>query len=117
MTKVTITRVFKGLKTTKYGDKPSVGIKTAEHGDKWLSTFKVTPEMDKWAEGDVVEVNVTENKGYLNFDTGAPSPVAGLEARVHALEVHAGLVNQPQERVIQMDNDGVKPTDKDDFDF
>lgn len=114
MQKVKLTRIFKGMKTTKYGDKASVSIKCEEHGDKWISTFKVTPEMDKWAEGDTVEVNVTENKGYLNFDTGTPSPVAGLEARVRAIEQMIGISSE--EKSVQQ-GEVKSTTEKDDFDF
>lgn len=114
MAKATITRLFKGMKETKYGSKPSVSLKCVEYGDKWISTFKVTPQIDEWKEGDVVEINVTENKGYLNFDTGTPSATAGLEARVRAIEQMIGITTD--EKVVQVDE--VKSTsEKYDFDF
>lgn len=68
MTTVKIDRIWSGLKDTKYGQKQSVAIKTEQTGDKWLSTFKVTEKMKTWKAGDTVDINITENKGYLNFE-------------------------------------------------
>ena len=115
MTKVTITRVFKGMKETKYGSKLSVGIQTKENGEgKWLSTFKTTPEMENWKEGDVVEINITENKGFLNFDTGLPTQASGQEERIQKLEKAVfGTLNKNEEKVVQIDNGS--SVSKDDF--
>lgn len=93
MSKVTLVRVFRGPKETKFGTKDSVAFKCNEYGEKWISTFKVTPEMKDWKEGDVVEVNISERNGFMNFDT-APNPNAGLEARVKAIEDHLGITKQ-----------------------
>lgn len=64
---VTITKVYKGMQETKFGDKPKVAIKTQEYGDKYLTTFKVTSAMDSWKEGDKVTINVEKKGDFLNF--------------------------------------------------
>lgn len=115
MSKVTLTRIFKGMKNTKYGEKPSVSFKCAEHGDKWISTFKTTPIMDTWKEGDVVEVNITEKNGFMNFDTGTPSATAGLEARVKAIEDMIGITSQ--EPTVKLGQATPKDEPVDDFEF
>lgn len=93
MSRVTLVRVFRGPKETKFGTKDSVAFKCVEYGEKWISTFKVTPEMKDWKEGDVVEVNISERNGFMNFDT-APNPTAGLEARVKVIEDQLGITNK-----------------------
>ena len=114
MTKITLTRVWKGMKETKFGSKPSVAIKCQEHGDKWLSTFKTTPAMDVWKEGDVVEVFVSEKNGFMNFDT-QPNPASEMEERIAKLEqaVFGGgkVAKVPS---IQLDD---KPEEEDPFAF
>lgn len=90
--KVTLTRIFRGEKETKYGVRNSVGIKTVEHGDKWVSALfdpkKGANGTESWKEGDQVEIFVTEKEGYINFTLKPTeaSAIAGLEARVKVLE-------------------------------
>ena len=98
MTTVTISRIFRGTKDTRYGEKKTVAIQVeedtvkdvngTERGTKkedgtpnWLSTFN-TAGTENWKDGDKVDVEITENKGYLNFK---PS-VEDLEKRVKRLE-------------------------------
>ena len=88
---LTITRVFRGKKQTKFGEKDSIGIKTTKYGDKWLSSFK-TQGTEKWAENDTVDIYVEEKNGYLNFtlnekvaDLGAEA-VAKIYSRLDKLE-------------------------------
>ena len=98
--KVTLCKVFRGEQETKYGMKPKMAIKTEQHGDKWLSTFKVQGT-EKWNIGDEVEINVTENGQYLNFEPVNNDNIAvtlqdfqGLVERVEALE-RATVTDEP----------------------
>lgn len=117
MKKVTLTRVYKGMKDTKYGSKPTVAFKCEEYGDKWISTFKVTPEMDSWKEGDTVSVNITEKNGFTNFDT-QPNPNAELEERVAKLEEKVfGTVHQKQTAHEVKKEVDLPEVPLDDFDF
>lgn len=125
MSKVTLTRVFRGPKETKFGTKDSVAFQCSEYGAKWISTFKVTPEMKNWKEGDVVEVNISERNGFMNFDT-LPNPNAGLEARVEAIEKHLGISPQSTQATStavkspsaqDVANELSQGTDLDEFDF
>lgn len=84
---VTITRIYRGMGKTKFGEKEKVAIKTAQHGDRWISSFK-TKGTEKWAENDTVDVYIEEKNGYLNFALELPQGNANpeLEARVRRLE-------------------------------
>lgn len=90
MTKVQLTRVYRGEQETKKGLLPKIGIKTTTHGDKWLSSFQVRGT-EAWKEGDEVDIEIEEKGQYLNFrqlDRGgeAVSVDKGLEERVKWLE-------------------------------
>lgn len=92
MSVVKITSIFRKDVDTRFGVKPKVGIKTEQHGDKWLSTFK-TKGTEDWKEGMEVEVNVSEQGDFLNFNPvggsagGARATASpALEARVKKLE-------------------------------
>jgi hypothetical protein len=116
---LTITRVYKGTKETKYGVKPTVAIKTVEHGDKWLSTFKVAPVMDEWKDGDKVKLDVEVTDKFINFKLPDASSQANadLEARVKRLEKSVFGDTEPE---VQVEDTGAvqgKGTDIDDFDF
>lgn len=113
MKKYTITRIWKGIKETKFGNKPTVRLQVMEHGDTWLSTFKVTPAMDNWKEGDAVELNVSEKNGYLNFDTQS-NPQSELADRVAKLE-QAVFGNKVAEKVVDISEQASEKVD--DFDF
>ena len=113
MKKYTITRIWKGIKETKFGNKPTVRLQVMEHGDTWLSTFKVTPAMDNWKEGDAVELNVSEKNGYLNFDTQS-NPQSELADRVAKLE-QAVFGNKVAEKVVDISEPASEKVD--DFDF
>ena len=72
--KITLTRVFKSDK--KKDGTPLIGkngkpytklsVKCQEYGDKWLSGF-ANKRNEGWKEGDVVEVEVEEKDGFLNY--------------------------------------------------
>lgn len=68
MEKVTIEKIFTKERTSNAG-KPftSLSIITKEHGDKWIGGFK-NKQTEKWKEGDVVEIKITQNGEYLNFE-------------------------------------------------
>lgn len=85
---VTITRVFRGKKQTKFGEKDNTAIKTTQHGDKWLSTFK--PQgTESWKEGDSVEIYVEKKGEFLNFSL---QPASGAVNPNFAMEVNARLI-------------------------
>jgi len=98
MSTVTLTRIYKGMKETKFGTSPTVAIKTTTHGDKWLNTFKVTAEMDGWKEGDTVNINVQEKGGYLNFDT------IGLGSQVKPVGQATGGTNNTEARLKKLED-------------
>lgn len=117
MKKVKLTRIYKGMKETKYGNKPTVALKCEEYGDKWISTFKVTPEMDTWKEGDTVTINITEKNGFMNFDT-QPNPNSELLERVERLERSVfGEVFTKQDVVPVKKEVDLPEVPLDDFDF
>lgn len=97
---VTISKINRGVKETKYGNKRSVGIQIAEDtvkdingnnvsiGGRWLNCLydeKKDNGSENWDSGQQVEVQIKVNGEYLNF-----SPVSGQEAdllgRVKKLE-------------------------------
>ena len=101
MQKVTITKVFRGKQSTKYGEKDKVAIKTVEHGEeKWISSFK-TQGTENWKEGDVVEINVEERNGYLNFSLqdSPEAKVKRLEAEVAVLKNEIRLLRGEEEGI------------------
>lgn len=112
MSAVTLTRVFRKDKETRYGIKQQVGIQTKEHGDKWLSSFK-TQGTEDWQEGMTVNINIQEKGDFLNFtpvlDGSTRSAGSSeLDARITRLEneVFGGNTTPsqaPQEDVIQAD--------------
>lgn len=102
--KVTITRVYasdtdkNGNKLVSKTGKPysKLAIKTTQHGEKWLSGFK-GKENENWKEGDQVDVIVTQNGEYLNYEV--PKQTDRLEARVAALEVQVMNLNNKLAKV------------------
>lgn len=81
MEKVTITRIWRGEKETKFGLRPKIAIQTSQHGEQWLSTFRVKGT-ENWKEGDEVTIEVEQNGEYLNFTPVVPN----FETRLTALE-------------------------------
>lgn len=65
----TITFIKRTERTSKAG-KPftSVSIKTQEHGEKYMSGFG-NKDNAGWKVGDKVNIKVTPNGEYLNFET------------------------------------------------
>lgn len=111
---LTITRVYKGQKETKYGVKPTVAIKTTEYGDKWLSTFKVKPVMDSWKEGDKVTLDVEETEKFINFKLPEANG-SWDEARIRRLE--KAVFGEEEPSVQAGEQMEVEPKGMDDFDF
>lgn len=68
METVTLTRVFRKNVTTSKGAAINLSIKTKEYGDKWISGFQNESNKD-WAEGQQVQVEITQNGQYLNYKT------------------------------------------------
>lgn len=68
MEKVTIEKIYTKERLSKDG-KPftSLAIITKEHGTRWISGFK-NDITKNWKEGDVVEITITQNGEYLNFE-------------------------------------------------
>lgn len=88
---VTLTRVYRSDKDTKFGVRNSVGIKTNEYGDKWLSSLfdpsKGKNGTEDWKEGDTVNIFISEKDGYLNFTLKAKAPsLEELDARLKRIE-------------------------------
>lgn len=95
---VTITKIYKSNKNkdgefllNRNGENyTKLSIKTTEHGEKWLSGFQNDTNKD-WKEGDVVEIEITENGEYLNFKTidnlKENRIIESLSKRVEDLEI------------------------------
>lgn len=65
-----------------------ISIKTEQHGDKWLSGFGNTANYF-WRKGDIVEIEITENNGFLNFSnesTMLDRMMKAMEIRIMKLE-------------------------------
>lgn len=83
MQKVTITKIYttdkdkqgNPLKSKKGYPYTRMSIKCAEHGDNWISGFK-NKDNENWKEGDTVEIVITENGEYLNFEVPEVKEVA-----------------------------------------
>lgn len=112
---VTLTKIYKGTKETKYGIKPVVAVKTNEYGDKWVSTFKVSPEMDKWKEGDKITLDIEVTDKFINFKL--PDANSNLELRVAKLEKAVFGDSTTGEDTVDIDEPTVQGKGLDDFDF
>ena len=75
METVKITKIYRSMKDkngnplkTKDG-RPyeRVAIKTTQYGDKYISGFGGKGNLE-WKEGDEVQIEISENGEYLNFD-------------------------------------------------
>ena len=112
MITVTIDKVFKNKKTTKFGEKLSVGLKIKETtvkdingedvtiGDRYLNAwfpadYDFTPQA-----GDTIDILVKQRGEWLDFSTkeqaansksGQADRLTALEARVRKLEEAAAL--------------------------
>lgn len=65
--KLTITKIFRKEKETKFGKKVSVGIKTKEYGeDRYLNGWE-DDHNQHWKEGMEVNAEVKTNGDFLNF--------------------------------------------------
>lgn len=67
-----------------------MSIKTKEYGDKYLSGF-CNKQNENWKSGDVVEILVTENGQYLNFEVPKKEEVLGNE--IEQLKTSIGRMN------------------------
>ncbi len=68
-----IVKLTRKMRTTKYGDKISVGLITKEYGDKkWINGWEDDINSN-WVEGQTVEATVEQNGDYLNFKAIRPS--------------------------------------------
>ena len=113
--KIKLTKVYRNTKdktgkplVDRHGrEYEKVSIKSIEYGDKWISGFGGQWNLF-WREGDTVNVDVTEDSGYLNFRK--PDPVKELEKRVKALEDSVFSSKDPRSEIFPNDN----PTDYDD---
>lgn len=102
MEKIKIERIFRGKQETKFGEKDKLALKIV--GGKyidnkgqpaWVSTFK-TKGTEHWKEGDEVEITITENKGFFNFDIGDVLTLESLDARLKKVE---GKNNEPEVQI------------------
>lgn len=55
------------LRTRDGREYERVSIKVESRGDKWISGFG-NDENKQWKEGDSVDIKITQNGEYLNFD-------------------------------------------------
>ena len=94
MEKLKIERIYRGKKETRFDEKDTIALKLA--GNKylgkdgqpaWVSSFK-TKGTEHWKEGDEVEVTVTENKGFFNFEVGDVVTLDSLNERLKKVESH-----------------------------
>ena len=107
MEKVTITKVFHDLVTTKYGPRGKTAIYTQEHPDVKMTTFD--KGLDGLKIGDVLEITIEKNGQFTNFKVGAgrATPTAtspDIEARLSKLE-----------KAVFTDKDIVSTDQSDDF--
>jgi hypothetical protein len=77
--KVTLTKVFTGVKETKYGEKLSVGLKIAEKtvndidgntvevNDRYINAWFPKNTHFPYSEGDTVDIRVKQRGDYLDF--------------------------------------------------
>lgn len=107
--KVTISRIVRGDKDTKFGTKNSVGLKIQETtisdvngnevevNDRWLNCLYDLNRQngtEAWNDGDSVDIDVTVNGEYLNFRPSSADSVRAsnnLEERVKKIEEHLGF--------------------------
>ena len=102
MEKLKIERIYRGKKETKFGEKGTIALKVASQKylgkdgqPAWISTFK-TKGTEHWKEGDEVEITITENKGFFNFDIGDVLTLESLDARLKKVE---GKNNEPEVQI------------------
>ncbi len=81
---VTIKKVYRDLKKTKFGEKMMTSIYVLEYPEVRMSSFD--KGLDSWKEGDKVLVTVTKNGEFTNFSTKNTDSKTNLEARVLRLE-------------------------------
>lgn len=89
MEKVILTNVFRtdkdkeGNKLVSKTGKPysKCNIKTQQHGDKWLSGFG-NKTNEGWKVGDEVEVKITQNGEWLNYETPKAEDIQKNEIEV-----------------------------------
>ena len=101
MTKLTLTRIYttdkdkSGIpfKSKKGFPYTKMSLKATEYGDKWISGFK-GKENENWKDGDVVEVEITQNGEYLNFSVPKATNVLGSDelSKIHNLLTGMNLV-------------------------
>lgn len=106
MQKVIITKIFRTDKTKdgnpliSKNNKPytKCNIQTQQHGEKWLSGFgnKVN---EKWSNGDEVEIIITQNGDFLNYETPKVEDV-----QKHEIEVLKTQVAVLKNKVTTMEN-------------
>ena len=79
---VTITKVFRDQKETKFGPRVQTTIYTQEYPDVRISSF--SKGLEAWNIGDKVMVEITKNGNFTNFKPA--DSATSLEARVKKLE-------------------------------
>jgi hypothetical protein len=79
---VTIKKIYRDQKQTKFGPKVMTSIYTQEHPDVRMSSFD--KGLDNWKEGDKVVVTISKNGNFTNFTI--KDTKTNLEARVEKLE-------------------------------
>ena len=123
--KVTLDKVFKSVKETKFGEKLSVGIKIKEAtvhdingdevtvGDRYINAWMPKDAQFNYEAGQVINIQVKQRGDYLDFkmvDGQQPSTpsTSGLEERVKRLE-EAVFKDEP------VDSEPETAPDPDDF--
>jgi len=115
MEKVILTKVYSsnkdknGNELVNRNGKPytRMSIKTQQHGDTWLSGFQNRTN-ENWKQGDEVEIIVTQNGQYTNFET--PKTEDMLAMRVKDLEIR---VDRLEEKLNQGTKAPMTYTEKD----
>ncbi len=79
---VTLRKIFRDEKETKFGKGIKTTIYTLEYPDERMSTW--SKQTGGWKEGDKVSVEITRNGQFVNFKPAAMG--SELEARVKRLE-------------------------------
>ena len=117
--KVTLKKVFTNIKTTKFGEKLSVGLKIEENevqdingdtiqvNDRYINCWLPKESTFPYSEGDVVNILVKQRGDFLDFKLadspqykpGVKQDNSDLERRVKALEdkVFAEEVSDPDD--------------------
>lgn len=80
MEKVTIKKIYRDIKDTKFGKKTMTSIYVTEYPDVRMSSFD--KGLETWKEGDTVDVTITKNGEYTNFTSKTASRLGAVNSDI-----------------------------------